>query len=103
MPSKVSIGSRAYRTFRAELKASWKAQNAACGICHQATIDWDGPKGEPDSFELDHITSRKRLIALGQEWRLLDPKNAQPSHRRCNGGKQAGDAHPGLGDTSEDW
>lgn len=85
------------------MKASWRAVNAPCGICHQSTIDWDGPMGAADSFELDHITSRKRLKALGQEWRLLDPTNAQPSHRRCNGSKQAGDAHAELGETDEDW
>ncbi|QTV79472.1 HNH endonuclease [Microbacterium sp. NIBRBAC000506063] len=88
------IHSAEYRALRATLKAEWRARNAACGICGQATIEYDGAKNEPDSFELDHKISRKRCIAMGFPELILDPSNCQPSHCRCNRSKQDGDARP---------
>ena len=86
------------REFRAALKPGWQAVNAACGICGQADIDWDGPRGEPDSFELDH-----RLPVLKHPELEFDPSNAQPSHCRCNRSKQAGNGPAPVGTTSEAW
>lgn len=98
-----SLQGGAYKTFRKDMKAIWQAQGAACGICGQRTIKYNGPKNEADSFELDHIISRKRAKAMGRLDLILDPKNAQPSHVRCNRSKQAGEATPQLGETSEEW
>ena len=103
MPDITSITSTPYRTFRAGLKKIWRAANAPCGICHQRTIDWDGPPNESNSFELDHIISRKRAKAMGRPELVMDPTNAQPSHVRCNRGKLAGDTAHTLGERSEDW
>lgn len=92
-----------YRTMRATLKTEWQARNTPCGICGQATIQYDAPPNQPDSFELDHTISRHKLKALGRTDLLLDPNNATPSHHRCNRAKQAGNAPPPTGETSEDW
>lgn len=92
------IHGKTYREFRAEMKATWQAINQACGICGQATIDWDGPKNEPDSFELDHI-----LPVVTHPHLQLDPSNARPSHHRCNRGRGARSTRPGIGVTSEAW
>lgn len=86
------------RDFRRDLKANWQSANAACGICGQATIDWDGPPNESESFELDHKKSIKKNPELE-----FDPSNAQPSHHRCNRGKGSGEQMAGLGTTSEAW
>lgn len=84
--------------FRAEHKANWKAVNAPCGICGQATIDYDSPPYLPDAFELDHRKSIKRFPDLE-----FDPGNVQPSHFRCNRAKSSGDQVAGIGQTSEEW
>lgn len=97
------IHSREYKTLRAELKAAWRSVNAPCALCGQADIKYDGPKGERDSFELDHKTSRKRANAMGRPQLILDPTNCQPSHVRCNRAKQAGDGPAVIGETSEDF
>jgi 5-methylcytosine-specific restriction endonuclease McrA len=98
-----SIQTRKYRLFREDLKTAWRAKNKACAICGQRTIDYDGPKGAPDSFELDHKISRKRARLMGRPELVMDPNNAQPSHLRCNRNKQAGDAQPSLGTLDEDY
>lgn len=82
--------------FRARLKAGWQAVNAACGICGQATIDWDGEKNRPDSFELDH-----RLPVIHYPHLEFVESNCQPSHHRCNRSKQAGSGPAPVGVTSE--
>lgn len=97
MPNGV-IQSRQYRQQRAEHKAQWQAVNAACCLCGQATIDWDGPPNEPDSFELQHIISRKKRPDLA-----MDPRNWGPSHLRCNRSAGAAGAKPGVGETTEEW
>ncbi len=97
------IRSAAYQDLRAEMKAIWRPVNAPCGICGIASIDWDGPKNQPESFELDHRISRKRALAMNRPELLLDPSNAQPSHCRCNRAKGAGDGTPPMGETSEDY
>lgn len=102
MPT-ITVQSHAYQQLRKRLKADWSAVNAPCAICGQSTIVWDGPKNEPDSFELDHIISRKRALAMGKPELILEPTNAQASHTRCNRSKQAGDPTPQLGEVSEDW
>lgn len=85
-------------TFRTEMKSLWQPRNAACGICGQATIDWDGPRFAPESFELDHI------LALRDHPELeFDPGNAQPSHSKCNRTKGARGPVAALGFTSEEW
>lgn len=97
MPHDV-IHSAAYRQMRADLKAVWQPINRGCGICLQRTIDWDGPKNAPDSFELHHPKSRRRYPHLA-----LDPTNAVPSHCRCNRSAGDRDATPDLGENTEDW
>lgn len=92
------IHSAAYRQMRADLKAIWQPLNRACGICHQATIDWDGPKNAPDSFELHHPKSRKRYPHLA-----LDPRNAVPAHCRCNRSAGADDIQHAIGENTEEW
>lgn len=92
------LSSRAYRDFRAEMKSVWQPANAPCWLCGQATIDWDGPANEPDSFELDHAKPRKT-----HPWLALARSNARPSHSRCNRSRQAAAPRPGIGATSEDW
>jgi 5-methylcytosine-specific restriction endonuclease McrA len=98
-----TIGTRAYQAFRESMKSSWRAQNAPCGICGQRTIRYDGPKNEPDSFEMDHKISRKRAHLMGRPELDLDPNNVQASHVRCNRNKSAGDPTPDLGELDEDW
>jgi hypothetical protein len=97
MPTTV-IQSRQYRQMRAELKAHWSEINAPCALCGQATIDWQAPANQPDSFELDHRLARKPRPDLA-----LDPANMQPSHFRCNRGKGAGNTRPTIGENTEDW
>lgn len=92
------ISERAYRVFRAHMKAGWQAVNAPCALCGQADIDWDGPPSAPKSFELDHRKARKPHPELA-----LEPTNAQPSHSLCNRNKSYGDMRPGIGQTSEDF
>lgn len=92
------VGGSKARQLREELKPGWKAVNAPCSICGQATIDWDGPQNEPDSFELDH-----RLSVFTHPELEFDPANAQPSHCRCNRSKQAGRGPAEIGITSEAW
>lgn len=92
------IHSRAWRELRAALKAEWAPQNPACALCGQATIDWDGPANAADSFEPDHIWSRKTHPELA-----LVRSNLRPSHGRCNRSRQAGAVRPGIGETSEAW
>jgi 5-methylcytosine-specific restriction endonuclease McrA len=87
-----------HRELRAALKPDWQARNAACGICGQTTIDWDGEKNEPDSFEMDHILSRKTHPHLE-----FEPTNQQPSHHHCNRSKNASTQLAGIGVTSEQW
>lgn len=90
--------SHKHRDLRALLKPGWEAVNAPCGICGQATIDWDGAANEPDSFEMDHIISRKKRPDLE-----FEPSNQQPSHHRCNRGKSSHAQAAGIGATSEEW
>lgn len=99
----IDIHSRDYREFREQMKAIWQPINAPCGICGQATIQYDAPKNEPDAFELDHRISRKRAKAMGRPELILDPNNAQPSHCRCNRSKQEGDGPAAIGETSEEF
>lgn len=80
------------------MKAQWEPRNAPCGICGQATIDWNGPQNAPDSFELDH-----KLSVFNYPELEFEPSNAQPSHCRCNRNKQAGNGPAQAGTTSEQW
>jgi hypothetical protein len=98
-----TLGTGQYKTFRRHMWYAYMIQNAPCGICGQRTINYYGEKNEPDSFELDHIISRKRAKALGRPDLNLAPSNVQPSHVRCNRNKSAGDASPGLGELDEDY
>lgn len=93
-----TIHTREYRHLRADLKEQWRTTNTPCALCGQATIDWDAPANEPDSFELDHKISRKARPDLA-----MNPTNMQPSHHRCNRSKGEGPALPGIGETTEDW
>lgn len=86
------------RQFRADMKAIWQAINQACGICGQATIDWDGPPNQPDSFELDHIEPLVRRPDLE-----FEPTNVRPTHHRCNRSRGAGRPMAVVGETSEAW
>lgn len=92
------IHSHAYRQMRSTLKAEWQAKNTPCAICRQATIDWGGPRNEPDSFELHHPKSRKKYPHLA-----LDPSNAQPTHTRCNRSAGIKEDQPTMGENTEDW
>lgn len=87
-----------YRDWRAELKTGWANLNTACGICGQATIDYNGPPNEPESFEMDHRISRKKRPDLA-----MVTSNVQPAHFRCNRNKGSGTATAPLGETTEDW
>lgn len=97
MPNTI-IQDAAYRRWRADLKAQWAAVNAPCGICGQTHIDYAGPPNEPESFEMDHIISRKKRPDLA-----MTLSNVQPSAFRCNRAKSYGDARPSLGETTEQW
>lgn len=92
------IHSAAYREFRDQRKAEWAPSNRPCWICHQATIDWDGPRNAPDSFELHHPKSRKRYPHLA-----LDPTNAVPTHCRCNRAAGQHDIQHAIGENTEEW
>lgn len=97
------IHSRAYRTMRAELKATWQSVNAACYFCGQSTIDWNGEANQPDSFELQHIVSRRDAKAMGRPDLILDPSNCAPSHHQCNRSAGHRKSRPTLGETSEEY
>jgi 5-methylcytosine-specific restriction endonuclease McrA len=97
------IQSRAWRQLRLTLKQIWQPRNSPCALCGQATIDWDAPANDADSFEPDHRISRKRALAMGKPELLLDPNNCQPAHMRCNRAKGAGDGPMVLGETSEEF
>lgn len=84
--------------FRNEMKAIWKPANAACALCGQATIDWDAPANQDESFELDHRLSIKHFPHLE-----FEPSNAQPSHHLCNRTKGEGQMPVAVGITSEEW
>lgn len=86
-----------HRKNRASLKKLTAEHNLPCAICGEA-IDTTLPSTSPDSFEYDHRQSIKTHPELAD-----DPANGQPSHKRCNRNKGAGDARPGLGDPSEVW
>lgn len=92
--------SHRHTQMREDEKARWSAQNAACHICGEATIDWDAPADAKtdDSFEVDHDKSVKRYPHLE-----FEPTNRFPSHRRCNRHKSEGASRPGIGITSEAW
>lgn len=98
-----AVWTRQYKELRAELKEMWRAVNAPCCICGIASIDWDGEKNQPKSFELEHRIGRKRCIAMNRPDLLLDPANMGPSHCRCNRAKGDGDGAAPLGETSEDY
>lgn len=97
------IHSGAYQSMRTTLKAGWKRVNAACYFCGQATIDWDGEKHEPDSFELQHIISRKDAKRMGRPDLIIDPTNAAPAHCRCNRSAGARAPRPSIGETTEEF
>jgi 5-methylcytosine-specific restriction endonuclease McrA len=96
MPTTI-IQTRQYREFRAQMKAIWQAQRRPCSCCGHP-IDYDGEPNQPDSFELDHIISRKKRPDLA-----LDPTNAQPMRSECNRRKGAGAMRPTIGENTEDW
>jgi 5-methylcytosine-specific restriction endonuclease McrA len=98
-----SIASHRYKEFRREQKFRWMLTNEPCGICGQRTINYLGEKNLPDSFELDHIISRKRAALMGRPELDLDPQNVQPAHHRCNRNKGAGDAVASLGELDEEY
>lgn len=83
---------------RAEEKTRWRAVNAPCSICGQATIDYDAPLGDPDALEVDHVLPVKTHPQLE-----YDPTNRRPAHARCNRSKGAGQTRPPIGTTSEEW
>lgn len=91
------IHSRAYREFRAEMKAVWQAQNAPCWMDGQA-IDYDGEANAPNSFELDHVKSRRHYPELA-----LVASNARPAHSKCNRSRQTSAPRPSIGTTSESF
>ena len=93
-----TIHSTQYQRFRTEMKAGWQAANTPCAGCGQATIDWDGPANEADSFELDHKKPRITHPEL-----TLDPGNCVPMHHKCNRHKSSGREIAGIGTTSEAW
>lgn len=97
------IHSAAYQAMRTDLKTAWARVNAACYFCGQATIDWAGEKNQPDSFELQHIISRKQCKAMGRLDLITDPSNCAPSHHRCNRSAGARADRPTIGETSEDY
>lgn len=99
----LTIHSHEYVKFRAHMKSIWQPVNAPCGLCGQATIQWDAPRNDPEGFELDHKISRKRMRAMNRMDLLLDPNNAQPAHTRCNRSKQDGDGPAPIGETSEEF
>lgn len=84
--------------FRARMKAQWQPVNAACGLCGQATIDWDAPANTPDAFELDH-----KLPVMNYPELEFVESNVQPSHHRCNRGKGSRQGPLPIGVTSEAW
>lgn len=86
-----------YRAMREDLKATWQRADAPCWICGQE-VDYDGDPHLPDSFDLDHVKSRKKHPELA-----LDPRNCKPSHVRCNRSRKNKDPRPPIGETSEDW
>lgn len=88
---------------RADLKTTWSRINAPCWFCGQNTIDWTGEMNQPDSFELQHIISRKQAKAMGRPDLILDPSNCAPSHHRCNRSAGANKARPTIGETSEEY
>lgn len=89
---------RRVRDFRQAMKAQWQPVNKACAECGQATIDWDGEKNQPDSFELDH-----RLPVITYPHLEFEPSNARPTHHRCNRHKGDRQTSAGIGITSEAW
>jgi len=91
-------GSRRHTEMRAEEKTRWRAVNAPCSLCGQATIDWDAPANTPDALEVDHTQPVKTHPHLE-----FESSNRKPSHHRCNRAKGAGAAAPGIGTTSEAW
>lgn len=97
------IHSRAYQDMRSTLKTAWQRINAACYFCGQATIDWDGEANQPDSFELQHIISRRDAKRMGRPDLIVDPTNCAPSHHRCNRSAGARAGRPSIGETSEDY
>lgn len=97
------IHSRQYQDMRASLKVEWERINAACYFCGQQTIDWQGPANQPDSFELQHIISRRDAKRMGRLDLITDPSNCAPSHHRCNRSAGARTPRPSMGETSEDY
>ena len=92
-----TIHSAAYRQLREDLKAAWQPLNLACGICGQP-IDYDGPRNEPDSFELDHVKPRRTHPELA-----LDPRNCRPAHVRCNRARGLRADSAPVGEMTEEW
>lgn len=84
--------------FRAEMKAEWEPNNQPCGICGQATIDWEGPANQSESFELHHLKDPERFPELE-----FARNNVQPSHSRCNRSAGRGHGPSHVGETSEAW
>lgn len=87
-----------HAAMRVEEKARWQPINAPCILCGQATIDWDGEQGKPNSFEVEHTMPVVKYPELE-----FEPSNRKPSHVRCNRNKGTGTARPGIGLTSEAW
>ena len=86
-----------HRANRAALKKLTAENHLPCAICGQA-IDTTLPTSSPDTFHYDHVKPIKTHPELAD-----DPANGQPTHKRCNQSKGAGDQRPGLGDPSEVW
>lgn len=86
-----------HRANRSALKRLTAGHNLPCALCGEA-IDTTLPMTHPDSFAYDHAKSIKTHPELAD-----DPANGQPSHKRCNQNKGAGDQRPGLGDPGEVW
>lgn len=86
-----------HRKNRAELKKLTEEHQLPCALCGEA-IDTTLPHIDLEAFEYDHRFPIKTHPELAD-----DPSNGQPSHKRCNRSKGAGDARPGLGDPSEVW
>lgn len=99
VPRVVTVrGSRRYKAIVAELKASSRRTRARCARCGQP-INYDAPRGAPDSFSAGHIKSWRDHPELRE-----DPTNFQPEHLLCNQDAGPDDVQrPGLGLTTEEW
>lgn len=87
----------AHQKAAAQYKAQCRRLDAHCWLCSQP-IDYDADRDDPNSFQQDHVVAVTKAPHLAQ-----DPANWRPSHRSCNGSKNAGPPKPMLGTTTRAW